>query len=61
MSDKNSFVVDCGNKCPFTELCEEVYSEPEMSKHRENCNCENCHYCDHYWGFLQGYHDAMEL
>ena len=56
MSDKNSFVVDCGNKCPYTELCEEVYSEPEMSKHRENC-----HYCDHYWGFLQGYRDAMEL
>ena len=49
------------NGCRFIELCEEFYSEPEMVEYRKHCNSKNCEWCDHYWGFLQGYCDAMEL
>ena len=49
------------HECPFKEICEEFYDTEDMIEHRKNCNCENCHYCDHYWGFFQGYCDAMEL
>ena len=47
--------------CRFIDLCEELYKEPEMIEYRKRCNSENCEWCDHYWGFLQGYCDAIEI
>ena len=46
--------------CPFEELCEEVYSESEMKEFRKQCTLETCKKCDHYWGFFQGYCEAIE-
>ena len=49
------------HECPFMEICEEYYNEPEMIEFRKQCTIENCKKCDHYWGFFEGYCDAMEL
>ena len=49
------------HECRFIDLCKEIYEEPEMVEYRKRCNSDNCDWCDHYWGFLQGYCDAMEL
>lgn len=46
--------------CPFEDLCEEVYSEPQMQEFRKQCTFETCKKCDHYWGFFQGYCEAIE-
>ena len=52
---------EADRKCPFVDICEEYYKEPEMVEYRKRCTNENCGWCDHYWGFLQGYCDAIEI